>query len=113
MLATYETLSYSRRMAVEFGDLLRVLIERMPMTRVEFAEKTGIAASFVSNLIAGDRSPPPDRLELFADVLGLRGREREHFLDLAMLAHLPRDLHPRWIRLLGRLEAVERRLDPA
>jgi transcriptional regulator with XRE-family HTH domain len=97
-------------MAAEFGALLRDLIERSKMTRAEFAAKAGVSAPFVSNLIAGDRTPPPDLIERWADLFALRGRERDHFLDLALLAHLPEALQPRWVNLLRRLERVEDRL---
>lgn len=111
-MATCTAIAYAASMAAEFGNLLGSLLDQGGMTRVDFAAKAGVSASFVSNLIAGDRTPPPDKIDGWADILGLRGRERDHFLDLAMLAHLPTELQPRWVNLLRRLERVEDRLGP-
>ena len=107
---TYNSVGYvPAAMADDFGSLLGDLITDAGMNRADFAHRAHVSASFVSNVIHDDRSPPPDALERWADLLALRGRKREHFLDMAMLRHLPAEVRPRWIALLHRLEAVEDR----
>jgi transcriptional regulator with XRE-family HTH domain len=82
---------------LSFGALLESLLERRAFSTRSFARAVKSSKSSVSGITNGERTPPLDRLEKWCDVLGLRGTERQHFLDLAALAHLPREAQPRFL----------------
>lgn len=65
------------------------------------------AQSYLSQVIAGKKPPPIDRIDAWADALELKDKERDHFIDLACLAHLPIEVQPHFEKILGRLEAAE------
>lgn len=71
-----------------FGELLYRLIKKHGSIR-GFAPKLGVNHSFLSHIHTGLTPPPLDRVEGWADTLGLEGKEREYFLDLAALACAP------------------------
>lgn len=62
-----------------------------------FAQQVGVAWSFIQRIRSGRAPPPLERLETWADLLGLIGRERQRFRDLAYWAHVPSDIRP-WLR---------------
>jgi len=76
-------------MAQEFGALLYELIGRGGMSVSGFAERAGIHQPHLSAIRHGRRPAPMHRLEAWADLLGLRGEERERFLDLGAMTHCP------------------------
>jgi transcriptional regulator with XRE-family HTH domain len=80
-----------------FGSLLNSLLERRAYSTRAFARAVKSSKSSISGITNGERTPPLDRLEKWCDVLGLRGAERQLFLDLAALAHLPHDAQPRFL----------------
>jgi transcriptional regulator with XRE-family HTH domain len=82
---------------LSFGTLLDTLLERRAFSTRSFARAVKSSKSSISGITTGDRTPPLDRLEKWCDVLGLRGAERQHFLDLAALAHLPVEAQPRFL----------------
>lgn len=49
-----------------------------------------------------------ERLDAWAAALKLTEQEREHFLDLACIAHLPEEIRPRFEKILARIEAIEK-----
>lgn len=104
---SYVESAYDLFMAETFGEQLRLLIKASGMTQDEFAKKVKIAPTSVSNVIVGVRTPPPDKLDDMANTLGLHGRIRDRFMDLAMIEHLPRELRSRYSVLLRRLERWE------
>jgi transcriptional regulator with XRE-family HTH domain len=55
----------------------------------EFARLAGANQSALSQMKLGRRPVPLARIEGWADVLGLSGRARERFLDLAEMTHIP------------------------
>lgn len=102
---------------MDFGGFLAERIERARLTRIAFAKAIGSSSGFMTDVIKGRRTPPLDRLDAWADVLGLDGQERTLFLDLAALAHLPDEVRPRFLTIYqehrelmafkNRLESIE------
>jgi transcriptional regulator with XRE-family HTH domain len=90
------TWSYTQDM-LSFGALLETLLERREFSTRSFARAVKSSKSSISGITNGERTPPLDRLDKWCDVLGLRGAERQQFLDLAALAHLPREAQPRFV----------------
>lgn len=78
-----------------FGDLLYGLIARKNQSVRAFAPRLGVSHSMLSHIRTGYRPPPLERLEDWADVFGLEGKEREYFLDLGAIACAP----PRVLRM--------------
>jgi hypothetical protein len=56
----------------------------------------GAGSAYVSQVIKGAKPPPLDRLDTWADALGLNGTDRVTFIDLAALAHLPDSVRGRF-----------------
>jgi transcriptional regulator with XRE-family HTH domain len=79
-----------------FGALLETLLARRQFSTRSFARAVKSSKSSISGIVNGDRTPPLDRLDKWCEMLGLRGAERQQFLDLAALAHLPHDARPRF-----------------
>ena len=52
------------------------------------------ANSYLSQVISGQRPPPPAHLAGWADALWLRGGKREEFFLRAAIQHLPEELRP-------------------
>jgi transcriptional regulator with XRE-family HTH domain len=82
---------------LSFGALLASLLDRREFSTRSFARAVKSSKSSISGITNGERTPPLDRLEKWCDVLALRGAERQHFLDLAALAHLPQEAQPRFL----------------
>ena len=76
-----------------------------------FARSVGITTGQITNVIKGRRTISTAAAVAWADALDLVGRERQRFLDLAAIAHLPEDVQPRFIKILDRLESIESALD--
>jgi len=74
---------------VGFTEVLYALIQRRGWTLREFAEKAKTQHTVLSMIKSGSRPPPLKHMDRWATVLGLEGREREYFLDLAALACAP------------------------
>jgi transcriptional regulator with XRE-family HTH domain len=73
----------------DFGEFLFSRIKARGMSIRSFAAVSGIKHPMLHRIRQGKTSPPPDRLDQWAKVLGLVGAEREYFLDLAALASCP------------------------
>jgi transcriptional regulator with XRE-family HTH domain len=82
---------------LSFGSMLASLLERRAFSTRSFARAVKSSKSSISGITNGERTPPLDRLEKWCDVLGLRGADRQLFLDLAALAHLPHEAQPRFL----------------
>lgn len=76
-------------MADSFGSYLTALLAEKHLSMREFARLAGINQSALSQMKLGKRTVPLARVETWADVLGLTGRNRERFLDLAETTHIP------------------------
>jgi hypothetical protein len=83
-----------------FGNLLKHHICATGRSLSAWARTVGITQGFASNLLAGRRTPPLKELETWADSLALAGEERQLFLDLAAIAHLPTTAQSRLVALL-------------
>jgi transcriptional regulator with XRE-family HTH domain len=73
----------------QFGEVLYELIARKQLSVRAIAPRLGVSHSMLSHIHTGYRPPPLERLEKWADVFELEGKEREYFLDLAALACAP------------------------
>ena len=80
-----------------FGDYLDVLLEAREYSVRSFARHIGVSPSTVTNYKR--RPPPADSIEGWADALGLRGEERDRFLELGWLANTPVYIRERYLRL--------------
>lgn len=76
-------------MSDPFPDLLYRLIEQKGLTLREFARLAKTKQPAISEIRRGVRNPPLSNIGHWADVLGLTGKERENFLDLAHLMQTP------------------------
>lgn len=63
----------------------------------------------MNNVIQGERRPPLDSLEPWADVLGLKGQERERFILAGQLAHSPEAVRKHLAKVEAELERLRRR----
>jgi hypothetical protein len=102
---------YENRVAKRaFGEALQAAIAAKGISVKSWAEKMiGSTHGQVFNVIAGRRTPPLDEVERWATKLGLEGRERQRFLDLAALAHLPIEIEARMLRTFAEhAEMIER-----
>ena len=80
-----------------FGTMLGSLLTRRDFSTRSFARAVKSSKSSISGITNNERTPPLDRLERWADVLALRGAERQLFIDLGALAHLPQEAQPRFL----------------
>lgn len=85
-------------MKPDFPQYLAELIAARYASRRDFiraaqpnSNKSG-ANSYLSQVLSGQRPPPPSHLAGWADALGLRGEKRCDFLILAALSHLSDEL---------------------
>ena len=76
-------------MSDPFPALLYRLIERKGLSLREFAGLARTKQPAISEIKRGVRNPPLSSISHWADVLGLVGKEREHFIDLAHLMQTP------------------------
>jgi transcriptional regulator with XRE-family HTH domain len=72
-----------------WSDLLRAHIRRQGLTADRFAELNNVTQSSISDYCRGNLKPPLAKISDFADVLELRGPERQTFVEEAYLAHTP------------------------
>ncbi len=89
-----------------FGRHFQQLLKRRKLTQLAFSKQTKTNKSLINNIIGGHRTPSPDLLDTWADGLGLIGPERQLFLDLAALAHLPLRFRPRFEALIADRDAA-------
>jgi transcriptional regulator with XRE-family HTH domain len=90
-----------------FGELLRTLLARRNLSERSFAAVAKSSKSSISGIIMGSRTPPLAHTDAWCDVLGLRGQERQYFLDLAALAHLPQPARDRFQQLLADYRTIK------
>lgn len=72
-----------------FGEMLYGLLQRRGLGLSEFGALVDYPKQLISNVSNGHRPVPLERLDLWADELGLEGLEREVFLDYGALTHAP------------------------
>lgn len=78
------------------------------LTQRTFAKLAGITQGHVSNVITGKRLPPLDRMQEWADLLGIYGEDRAEFVRLAEIAHTPPGIRAEYLRLREGAADVER-----
>ncbi len=103
-------------MNLDFGGYLAECLNAGKISQNHFAGLMGTSSGFVNMLISGQRRPPLEWLERWAEVLKLTGVRRQRFFDLAEIAHLPKPLRRKWVdwyyqhvQLLGDYQDLERR----
>ena len=91
-----------------FAEAFRSALESAGISQRDFAEKVGISRGFVPLLLAGQRTPPLERLDDFCVALGLAAGSpaRAAFHRAALLSHAPEE-----VRLL--VDALEAKLAKA
>ena len=99
-------------MLPEFSILLKALISKRFSSQREFVRHAysgdeGSGSAYVSKVLKGQKPPPMDRLPAWADALELYGDERQPFLDLAAIAHLPVEVQPRFVSLLRQAKSLQ------
>jgi transcriptional regulator with XRE-family HTH domain len=111
-----------------FGELFEKLREAKGLTKMDLAQMAGVSRSVLTDTLRDAEwakrngyhwhAPPLDKVDIWADAFGLTGAEREHFKDLADLAHAPPRLLARiddlkaQVRALGeRVRALEQQSD--
>ncbi len=72
-----------------FGDYLRKLFDEREWSYRDAEVKLGVSDSFLSNVCNGKKLPKLDRLDDWADAMGLSGDDRAEFKRQAHLAHSP------------------------
>lgn len=86
-----------------FPDLLRSCLATAGMSQMDLARAVGTSSSVVSQTCLGQRPPPLERMDAWADALGLQAGPREVFLATAQLAHAPEGVRERVAKLEQRL----------
>lgn len=100
----------------DFSLLMKRLISERFSSQREFvrhtnAENEDSGQAYVSKVLKGKKPPPLDRLDSWANALELYGEERQNFMDLAAIAHLPAAVQPRFLALLRQLKAQQTTID--
>lgn len=70
------------------------------LNQTEFGALTGHPRAFINQLLHSTRTPPLDEVDGWADKLGLTGRAKVRFVNLAALAHLPDSVAQRFITII-------------
>lgn len=95
---------------LRFAEVFERSLDRAGYKQLTFAAKVGTSQSFLSQIIAGKRTPPLDQIEAWANVLELHGENRAEFIRLAYLAHCPGPIAEEHLRLRARVDKLERRV---
>jgi hypothetical protein len=83
-----------------FGDILKQAIAAREWTQRHFASEAQVSQGFVGQVIAGTSRLPPERVEPWADLLGLKGEARRRFVIMGHLTQTPRFVQLEVARLL-------------
>jgi transcriptional regulator with XRE-family HTH domain len=77
------------------------------MSHATFARLVGISKGWPSNMASGRQRPPHDETKLaaWADVLGLTDGERDEFIELALLEHVPERIRERYLSMKSSLRS--------
>lgn len=95
---------------LDFGTFLESAILSANISKKEFAERVGTSPSVVTDTVKNRRTPPPDKVEAWADALGLDGLSRDRFRFWAGVAHIPGDLRPIFVDIYEAFESQEARI---
>lgn len=102
---------YAPAMARSFGSLLKAHIDYIGISQREFAKRIGAKQPTVNAIINGTRTPPLDEIDSWADQLGLKGVEREDFLETACLEHCPEPIRQAYAKLKAQVVRMEQRMN--
>lgn len=97
----------------DFCQLLKRLVRTAFKSRrafiraAESPERENSASAYLSKVLKGEAPPPLERIESWADALKLSGKERERFLDLAVIGHLPDSSRVRILQMYERFQQQE------
>lgn len=83
-----------------FGDLLKALWAERGLHQAAFCRRVGKPAGWIQQIREAKKTPPIDLMPQWADALELTGPQRQHFLDVATIMHLPATERPRFMLLL-------------
>ena len=81
------------------------------LTQQEMAVKSRVKRSLLSHLELGIRPPQVDCLTQLADFFALTGAERQRFMDLGFIAHMPAVARDYFEGIASRLNAAELRVE--
>lgn len=70
-----------------------------------------VGQAYLAKILTGLHPPIIERAEAWADTLELAGDERQRFMDLAAISHLPVEVQPRFVTLLRQLQAAQAKID--
>jgi hypothetical protein len=79
------------------------------MSYNQFAKKGGLSSAQMSRVTTGQRSPPLERINVWADLLELHGEDRSQFVELAHLAHCPLFIVERYQAMQLKIEKLTKR----
>lgn len=74
-------------MATPFGTVLAAAINEAGLSANRFAQLVGFGQPNLVKVLKGNRKPPLDLVDGWAEALHLRADERTQFIELAHLAH--------------------------
>lgn len=81
------------------------------LTQHELAVKSKVKRSLLSHLELGIRPPQVDCLTQLADFFRLTGADRQWFIDLGYIAHMPEPARAYFERITSKLYAAECRAE--
>lgn len=89
-----------------FGKALLSELTGQKISQSAFSRTIGHPVAWINQIIHGHRTPPLDEVEGWADKLGLTGRDKVRFVNLAALAHLPDAVAQRFVKILDEHERL-------
>ncbi len=92
---------------MDFAEFFSEKLAQMPLSQAAFGRAVEMTGPFINMICRRKALPPLDRIDRWADVLQLTGAERDQFIRLAGVAHIP-DPKVR-ARVVG--QSYERRLE--
>jgi transcriptional regulator with XRE-family HTH domain len=94
-----------------FADVMKAALKRRDLSQRKFADLAECSGGFVCDVINDKRTPPLDRIMQWADALGLEDEDRQRFMDLAGIAHLPATIRPTFEQIYLNNRAIEAGVD--
>ena len=88
-LFTEEAPSVMASYDVQFRLIFQAHLQSRGFTQAEFARRVGRSQVAVSQVVVGKTKPPIDEINHWAAVLRLVDQERDRFIRLAHLCHIP------------------------
>lgn len=93
-----------------FGTHLAERLAALSLSQNKFGQSVGHSSGFINMVISGERTPPLDKVAMWAEVLKITGKDREEFTRHAYLAHCPDEIRDDYFRLRARVDKLERRV---